>query len=118
MCGCSVIVGDDSGCGEWIKKANAGFDSSQRTQKNRGCYPLVTRCKKSDTILIQKKNGIRFIKENLFYSLIAMKYIKEYQNICNSMSDQNISTNSQPTNEDDSKPVWLILTLAVCHTGL
>lgn len=29
------------------------------------------------------------------------------------MSDQNISTNSQPTNEGDSKPVWLILIVAV-----
>ena len=29
------------------------------------------------------------------------------------MSDQNISTTPQPTNEEDSKPVWLILILAV-----
>ena len=66
------------------KKPMRDFDSSQRTEKNRGGYPLVPRCKNQDTILIQKKNGIRFIKENLFYSSIVVKYIKEYQNICNS----------------------------------
>lgn len=85
MCGCSLIVGDDSGCGEWIKKVNAGIlIPPKEPKKIEAAIRWSLDVKNQDTILIQKKNGIRFIKENLFYSSIAMKYIKEYQNICNS----------------------------------
>ena len=84
MCGCSVIVGDDSGCGEWIKKADAGIlIPPKQPKKIEAAIRWSLDVKNQDTILIQKENGIRFIKENLFYSSIAMKYIKEYQNICN-----------------------------------
>ena len=85
MCGCSVIVGDDSGCGEWIKKADAGIlIPTRQPQKIEDAIRWSLDVKNQDTILMQKKNGVHFIKENLFYSSIAAKYIKEYQNICNS----------------------------------
>ena len=85
MCGCSVIVGDDSGCGEWIKKADAGIlIPTRQPKKIEDAIRWSLDVKNQDTILMQKKNGVRFIKENLFYSSIATKYIKEYQNICNS----------------------------------
>ena len=85
MCGCSVIVGDDSGCGEWIKKADAGILIPHgQPQKIETAIRWSLDIKNQDTILMQKENGVRFIKENLLYSSVAMKYIEEYKNICNS----------------------------------
>ena len=49
MCGCSVIVGDDSGCGEWIKKLMRDFDSSQRTEKIEAAIRWSLDVKNQDT---------------------------------------------------------------------
>ena len=73
MCGCSVIVGDDSAVESGSKKLMQDFDSSQRTEKKKigGSYPLVPRCKKSGynshterTVSVYQRKLILFLDNN------------------------------------------------------
>ena len=83
VCNCSVIVGDDSGCWEWIQKAQAGISVPHGSPKKlEDAIRWSLNDENQDTIQKQKTKGIHFIKEHFLYSSLAMKYIEEYQKLC------------------------------------
>ena len=82
MCDCSVIVGNDSGCWEWVKKAQAGISfppQDRKKLKEALLWSLDER--NQDTIQKQKNLGYQFIQKHLRYSSIAQQYIELYHNI-------------------------------------
>ncbi len=84
MCGCPVIVAKDSGCWEWINKAQAGTAVPHgNPNKLKEAIRWNLNKKNRDTIQKQQEQGRSFIKKNLFYSSIAKQYMEQYKKIYN-----------------------------------
>jgi glycosyltransferase involved in cell wall biosynthesis len=78
MCGTPVIVADDCGCGELIKKMGAGYlvkYGDLESLKKR----MIRALKNSDETARMVEKGRRYIQENLVWGKVAVKVEQLYE---------------------------------------
>lgn len=81
LCGTPVIVADDSGCGEWVRVADAGHVISY-ADPTALAGVINERDEQKDREMVQR--GIAFCKDRLTWSRIAREMVEYYRRVASS----------------------------------